>query len=240
MNNNLLLISGKSATGKSMCLRNIKNPEGVIYLNCENNKGLPFRNKFQKFTITDPLQIFEAFDAVLAGKIQGHTLVIDSLTYMMDMYESVHVLPSSNTMKAWGDYGQFFKTLMNQYVAKTDLRVIFTGHTSDIINDDMVMETLVKVKGSLMNTGIESYFSTVLSSKKVSLKNISKYESDLLNISEEEEMLGFKYVFQTKLTKETVNERIRASLGMWDTKETYIDNDVQLVFERLAEYFEEE
>ena len=36
MNDNLVLISGKSATGKSACLMNIKNPEGVIYLNCEN------------------------------------------------------------------------------------------------------------------------------------------------------------------------------------------------------------
>jgi hypothetical protein len=50
-------------------------------------------------------------------------------------------------------------------------------------------------------------------------------------------MLGFKYVYQTKLTKETVNERIRGSLGMWETKETYIDNDIQLVVDRLHDYY---
>lgn len=36
MNNNLILVSGKSTTGKSMCFRNLQNPEGVMYLNCEN------------------------------------------------------------------------------------------------------------------------------------------------------------------------------------------------------------
>ena len=35
-NDHLVLISGKSATGKSASLMGIENPEGVMYLNCEN------------------------------------------------------------------------------------------------------------------------------------------------------------------------------------------------------------
>lgn len=35
VNDKLVLISGKSASGKSASLRNIKNPGGVVYLNCE-------------------------------------------------------------------------------------------------------------------------------------------------------------------------------------------------------------
>lgn len=34
-NNNLVLISGASATGKSASLMNISNPEGVMFLACE-------------------------------------------------------------------------------------------------------------------------------------------------------------------------------------------------------------
>jgi len=236
-NNNLVLISGKTATGKSLSLRNIKNPEGVLYANCENNKALPFKSKFQEFTVTDPLQIYELFTEA-ENMPEVHTIIVDSATYLMDMFESVYVLPATNGMKAWGDYSQFFKNLMAQYVAKSSKDVIFTGHTMDVMNEtEMVSETLVKVKGSLMNNGIESFFSTVISSKKLTLKNLSKYESDLLNITEEEEMLGFKYVFQTKLTKETVNDRIRSSLGMWTAKETYIDNDVQNVLDKLHIYY---
>lgn len=235
-NDNLVLIGGKSATGKSAALRQIKNPEGVMYFNCEGKK-LPFKSKFKEFLITDPYQIYEGFDHA-ETKPEVHTIVVDTLTYMMDMFETLHVINSANTMKAWGDYAQFWKKLMSQYVAKSTKNVIFLAHTMDVMNEaEMINETLVKVKGSIMNQGIESAFSTVISSKKVSLKKLKDYESKLLNITPEEEALGFKYVFQTKLTKETVNERMRGSLGMWDTKETYIDNDVQHVIDRLHEYY---
>lgn len=237
MNNNLVLISGKSATGKSASLMNIKNPEGVMYLNCENNKATPFKNKFKEFTIVDPLQVYEAFNHA-ETKPEIHTIIIDSMTFMMDMYESVHVLGSSNTMQKWGDYAQFFKVLMSNYVAKSTKNIIFIAHTLDVLNEsEMISETIVKVKGSLMNVGIESFFSTVLSSKKVSIKKLEPYKSALLVITPEEEALGFKYVFQVKLTKDTVNERIRSPLGMWKTEETYIDNDMNLVINRLHEYY---
>ena len=62
-------------------------------------------------------------------------------------------------------------------------------------------------------------------------------KSSLFNASAEDKENGFKYVFQTRLTKETVNERIRSPMGMWDIKETYIDNNLQNVINRLHEYY---
>jgi len=116
--------------------------------------------------------------------------------------------------------------------------VVFIAHTLDSYNEgEMVMETKVPVKGSLKNNGIESFFSCVVAAKKVKLKDVSKYQSKLLTITDEEEVLGFKYVFQTKLTKETVNERLRGPMGMFDNQETYTDNNIQLVFNRLNEYY---
>ncbi len=104
-NDNLVLISGKSSTGKSASLMNLKNPKKVLYLNCEHKK-LPFNAKFIKgpdggvgFTITDPYQIFEAFDYAKDNE-DVETIVIDSMTFLMDMFETMHVLSSSNTMKA--------------------------------------------------------------------------------------------------------------------------------------------
>jgi len=236
-NDHLVLISGKSATGKSASLMSLKNPEGVMYLNCENNKKLPFKSKFKEYTITDPYQVYEAIAAV-EDMPDTHTVVIDTLTYLMDMFETVHVLTASNTMKAWGDYAQFMKKLMSQYVAKSTKNIIFLAHTSDVLNEkEMSMESLVKVKGSLMNQGIESFFSTVLSSKKLTLASLANYQNAMLDITDEEKELGFKYVFQTRLTKETVNERIRSSLGMWSQSETFIDNSVQHVVEKLQDYY---
>jgi len=237
-NDHLVLVAGKSSTGKSACLMDITNPEGVLYLNCESGKKLPFRSKFHEEIVTDPYQLYEAFDHV-ASTGNFHTIVVDSQTYLMDMFESEHVLKSANTMKAWSDYSQFWKRLMQQYVAKSPANVIFTAHTLDTLNEsDMVMETQVPVKGALKNQGIESYFSTVISTKKMPIKKLKDYENDLLNITPEEEALGFKYVFQTMLTKETVNERIRSPLKMWTKNETYIDNNIQLVVDRLHEYYD--
>ena len=210
-----------------------------MYLNCESGKRLPFKTKFKQYIITDPLQVLEAFDHAESSP-EIHTIVVDSLTYLLDMYESMYVLNAANTMKAWGDFSQYFKVLMQQKVAGSTKKVIFTAHTSETLNEnEMAIETKVPVKGSLKNNGIESYFSLVIASKKVPLKSLKDYKSDLLTITPEEEALGFKYVFQTKITKDTVNERLRGPLGVFDTKETYIDNNMQLVLNRLDEYYAE-
>ena len=237
MNDNLVLVCGKSAVGKSASLMGLKNPEGVLYLNCEAGKKLPFRSKFQEYPVVDPLQIEDAF--IQAEEMpEVHTIVIDSLNYLMDMYESVHVLPSTNTMQAWGEYTQFFKRLMQQHVASSTKNVIFLAHVVDQLNEgEMVIETKVPAKGAIKNQGVESYFSCVISAKKMKLKDLTDYQSELLEITPEEEALGFKYVYQTKLTKESVGERIRGPMGLWDTNETFIDNNAQKVLSRLEEYY---
>lgn len=237
VNDKLVLIAGKSATGKSASLMGLKNPEGVAYANCEAGKKLPFKSRFHEFVITDPLQIYELFDWA-ETKPNIHTIVVDTQTYLMDMYESLYVIPSTNTMQAWGAYAQYYKNLMQQYVAKSTKNVIFLAHTADQLNEgEMVMETKVPVKGALKNNGIESFFSIVIASKKMTVKALEKYKNPLLNITPEEEALGFKYVFQCKLTKETVGERLRGPLGLFNTQETFIDNNLQLVLDRLHEYY---
>jgi hypothetical protein len=237
VNDNLVLLCGKSATGKSASLMDMDKPEGVMYLNCEAGKKLPFKAEFKQFVITDPLQINEAFEAA-EGMDDVHTIVVDSLTYLLDMYESVYVIPATNGMQAWGQFAQYFKTLMQQSVAKSTKNVIFIAHTADTLNEsEMLMETKVPVKGSLKNNGIESYFTVVIASKKVQLKSLKSYESALLTITPEEQAIGFKYVFQTKLTKETVNERLRGPMGLFSTKESFIDNNVQLVMNKLHGYY---
>jgi len=237
MNRNLVLLVGKSASGKSASLQNLSNPTGVIYLNCESGKELPFPSKFKQMVVTDHRQVFDAFkQAEKHDKV--HTIIIDSLSFLMDMYESNVVLKATNTMKAWSGYAQFFKELMQNYVAKSTKNVIFIAHTMDILNEaEGVMETLVKVKGSLMNQGIESYFCNVVACKKVSLVKLEASQNPHLIISEEDEMLGFKYVYQTRLTKETVNERIRGPLGLWNANESFINNDAQFLLDQLHTYY---
>jgi len=240
-NDQLILISGFSATGKSAALRNIKNQERWLYLNTEAGKRLPFRNQFQSYRIEDPYQILEAFDAATNGdldfKVEG--IIVDSLTFMMDMLESQYVLPASDTQKAWGDFAQFFKTLMQQKVVAFAKPVIFTAHVLEQLDEQAhEMKVKVPVKGSLKNNGVEAYFSTVVSTKKMALKDLEPFKSDLLTITEEDEDLGFKYVFQTRPTKATVGERMRSPMGMFQKSQTFMDNDAQLLLDHLHEFYD--
>lgn len=236
-NDNLVLISGKSATGKSASLQFLKKPEGVMYLNTESGKKLPFKSKFKQGVVTHPKQVMAAFEQAEADP-KIHTIVIDSLNFLMDMYESKVVLTSTNTMKAWSGYAQYFKTLMQHYVASSTKNVIMIAHTHDQLNEaEMVMETYVPIKGALKNQGIEAYFSLIVSTKKVPLKRLEDYANKYLIISPEDEAIGIKYVFQTRLTKETVNERIRGPMKMWEQEESFIDNDAQKLLDHVQDYY---
>lgn len=236
-NNLLVLVVGYSATGKSASLRNIQNQDKWMYLNAESGKRLPFKNKFDSYIITDPYQVHEAFDfATDNDNVQG--IVLESITFLMDMFESQYVIDSPNTMKAWADFAQFYRVLMLSKVPMFGKPVIISAHVKDELDEkNMEMKTYVPIKGSTKNTGVESNFSTVIASKKVPLKDLKGYSNSMLNITEEEEMLGFKYVFQTRLTKSTTGERIRSPMDMFSKEETFIDNDCQLLLNRLSDFY---
>jgi hypothetical protein len=237
-NDQLVLICGESGTGKSASLMNLPKQEKVAYLNCEAGKRLPFKNDFQTYKITDPYEVHEAFDFA-EGNDDVNLIVVDTLTFLMDMFESQYIVPSTQTMQAWGQYQQFFKTLMQDKVASTTKSVIFTAHTrEDLDEKSMSMKTQVPIKGALKNNGIEAYFSTVVAAKKISLKDLEPYSSDLLNITEQDKLLGFKHVFQTQLTKATIGERLRSPMGLFTQQETFMDNDASLLMERLEEYYD--
>lgn len=237
VNDQLILIGGYSGTGKSASLRNIRDQGDWLFLNTEAGKRLPFKNKFQAHRITDPYQVHEAFDYGTGNPaIKG--IIVDSLTFLMDMFESQYVLTASNTMKAWGDYNQFFKTLMQEKVTIFGKPAIFIAHLKDELDEKaMEMKTSVPIKGALKNNGIEAYFSTVVSAKKVTLKDIDKVTNNMLHITDEEKELGYKHVFQTRITKNTTGERIRSPMGMFSKEQTYIDNDSQLLLDHLDEFY---
>lgn len=238
MNNQLALIGGLSGSGKSASLRNIRNQQKWMFLNAEAGKRLPFQNKFQPYRIEDPYQVHEAFDYAVANPALVDGIVLDTVTFLMDMFETQYIINSANTMKAWGDYAQFFKVMMQQKVVQLDKPVLILAHTLEIL-DERAMEykTSVPVKGALKNQGVEAYFSTVVAAKKVSLKELEPYGNDLLNITDEDEMLGFKHVFQTRLTKNTVGERIRSPMGLFTREQTYMDNDAQLLLDHLHRFY---
>lgn len=237
-NTQLVLISGESGTGKSASLMNLRNPERWLYANCEAGKRLPFRSKFEQVIITDPYQVHELLDQCIAQPDAIEGMITDTITFLMDMYESLYIVNSANGQKAWGQYQQYWKDLMQQKVARMTKPMIMLGHTRRELDDttgDYIAS--VPVKGALKNSGLEAYFSTVVSTKRVKLKDLKDYANDMLHITPDDELVGYKHVFQTRITKATVGERIRSPIGLFSVKETFIDNDAQQLLDHMNQYY---
>lgn len=236
-----ILICGESGNGKSASLMGLADRKDVLYLNCESGKPLPFKNQFKKVTITDPEQIMTYLEELEAkGTDNPYKIVIvDTVSFMMDLYETTRVIGSGDTQKAWGAYGQFFPRLMIQ-TAKVDAFFIFTGHLDSVLDENEGMWKMsVPVKGAMAKKGIESRFTTVIYVKKMRVSDIEKSdsESELLTITDKERRKGFKHVFLTDSDKNTIGGRIRTPLGMFSDEELYIDNDARAVLKRLQEYY---
>jgi hypothetical protein len=210
-----------------------------MYFNCEAGKRLPFKNNFQQFVITDPYQVHEGFDYASANIDKYDGIALDTSTFLMDMFETQYIVGSANTMAGWASYAQFWKVLMQQKVPSFRKPVLILAHTLETYNETTLsMDVSVPVKGALKNQGIEAYFSTVVTPKKITLRDLEPYHSDLLHIDEDDEMLGFKHVLQTRLTKTTVGERIRSPMGLFSREQTFIDSDLQLLLDHLKAFYE--
>ncbi len=238
-----ILICGESGHGKSASLMGLKDREDVLYLNCENGKPLPFKSKFKKKVITDPTDILDFLEQLYdMGETNPYNFVIiDTASFMMDMFERMHVINSANTQKAWGEYGQFFPKLMDATAKLENVFFIFLGHLDSQLDEEAgYMRHQVPVKGALSKKGLEAFFTTVVYVKRMRIKDILKElpnPSNNLNITPREEAKGFKHVIITDTDKAHIGGRIRTPMGMFDEDELYIDSDASLVLKRLVKYY---
>lgn len=238
-NDQMILIGGVSGAGKSAALRNIRNQDRWIYINCEAGKRLPFKNNFINARVDDPWQVYQYVDDAIENPSEVDGLIIDSSTFMMDMFESQYVLGTADTMKGWSNYAQFWKNLLQRKLVQFGKPVIIIAHVLEVYDESsMSMQRSVPIKGALKNQGVEAYFSTVVEATKIPIKDLKDYDPELLHISEDEQDLGFKYVFQTRLTAQTIGTRIRSPLGMFTKKQTYMDNDAQLLLDHLHKFYD--
>ena len=239
-NDQLVLICGLSGVGKSASLRNIRNQNKWMFMGTESGKKLPFRNTFDTYRISDPWEVIQGFDWAMDPENTNppEGIIVDSLTFLMEMFESRYIYQSADSRKAWGDYNQFFKALLQDRVIRFGKPVIFTAHIAETLDEKaMEIKSAVPVKGALAKQSVESYFSTIVYATKKPLKELKDFSSELLNITEDEEELGFKHVFQTRVTKTTTGTKIRGPMGLFNKSQTYMDNCAQLLLDHLSAFY---
>ncbi len=231
---------------------NIRNKEEWAYLNCEAGKDLPFDEAelFKNRIITDPLQVPINIDkASESDKIKG--VIVDSLSMLWGQYCTQYVLSMADTQKGWMNYGEFVKSLHQNHAAKSTKTLIFTSHVEEIRNElgDIISSQAV-VQGKARSLSIEAYYSMVLSCKVLKIKDLEKelksygmepnengQWNDLLTVTSLDRRRGIKRVFQTDVTEKTAHEKIRCPEGMFHEDELYIDNDIQIVLDRMDKFY---
>ena len=125
MNPYMILVSGKSGTGKSSTLRNLPDHPGVWYLNFDAGKALPFKNDFKSKVMEDPKHVEQYLKAAQSDDT-CHTLIIDTLSFMLTMYVNMHIMPLAKNQRQneWGEYASWFQTLMSGPIAQFNKNLI--------------------------------------------------------------------------------------------------------------------
>jgi hypothetical protein len=236
-NKNIVLVTGKPSSGKSTSLMKLPNQDRMVYLNTDL-KELPFADNFLKnVEISDAMDIISYItDIENAEPVEG--VVLDTLTFLMSMYERQYVANATNGQAAWGQYGHFYREFIHAIKAGTKNYAILAHEDTTLNEQTSQMETRIPIKGAVGRTGVEADFTTILSAKQMPIKKLEGRENDLLHITDEEREDGFKYVFCTRVTKDHVGEKMRSAIGLWKRNELYIDNDLNQVFNRLKEYYD--
>lgn len=235
-NKNIVLIMGPPNTGKSTSLMKLRDQANMVYLNTDL-KALPFADKFKaNVEISDAKNVLDYITQIeTEPTVTG--AVLDTVTFLMSMFERQYVKTALDTQKAWGEYGDFYREFIHAIKAGTKNYCILAHEDRQLDEVAMQMVSKVPVKGAVGRIGVEADFTTILSTKQMPLKKLEGFENDLLHITDEEKEDGFKYVFCTRITKESVGEKMRSAIGLWSRKELYIDNDMEQVFQRLNKYY---
>lgn len=234
-NKNIVLVMGRPNTGKSTSLRNLPQ-QSMVYLNTDL-KEIPFKDSFLSSVEVDDAAAILDYIPEIESNPEVTGVVLDTLTFLMSMYERQYVSTAVNTQAAWGGYGNFYRSFIHAIKAGSKDYAILAHEDTRLNEQNMCMETSVPIKGSVGKVGVEADFTTILSTKQMPIKKLEGIENDLLTITDQEREDGVKYVFCTRITKDFAGEKMRSAMGLWNRNELYIDNDLNNVFKRLREYY---
>lgn len=235
-NNLIVAVVGLAGNGKSASLESIPNQPSWLYLNCETNKPLPFKHSFNEKVVTSPSKLKQLIKAGASNdKCKG--IIVDTLTSALDMQEMHAKKTAEDKYKIWDNYRDYILDLFQGAVAECNKPIIFLCHVEMTKDIKGRSKLAISVKGSTANRGIESFFTNIVYADYVELDDLEDYKNDMLTITEDEQIDEGKYVFQTRKTAMGVGLNIRSTRGLWTRDETYIDNNIMHVINKLKNLY---
>jgi len=228
-NKKVVLINGRSGTGKTFSLKNLIQNHGdkVAYLDLDGKHALPFRgkNKIAKYIVPeDPLHLVPGVMSLEKNE-EIEYIVIDTMSHWLRLLEQQYVIRSDDSRGAWGKiYQAQLFDLIDFATHKSKKTWIFLSHVQegDIENGKIPVKSFVK--GSTKSIGIESFFNFVI-------------YTDVTDCDDCPE--GVSYRFQVKKTKETTHLSVKTPYDMFDSP--YVEpNDIMLILDAIDRYDEEE
>lgn len=204
-----VLVMGRSGSGKSASLRNMKEQTAVVNV---NNKPLPFKNN-DNLNVMNCDEYLKIKQALRVAYEKGYRVaVIDDAGYLMtSKFMAGHRQAKGNSQfDLYNEIADNYYSLIKYIVDElpSDMIVFVTMHEE---KNDMG-ESRPKTIGKLLDDKVcvEGMFTIVLHAMK----------------------LDGKYVFATNTDGLDVT---KSPIGMFD--ETYIDNDIQFVVEKIRDYY---
>ncbi len=214
-----LLIVGDTGTGKTTSMEDLP-LKHTIYINVDG-KMLPFRAKslYKHVNLESTEQLINGMIAA-EDDPQVEFVVVDTLTFLGDMFYTEHIEHASNGMAGWAAYKSYINKVLNM-AKKSSKHYVFLAHAQDVYDEkEMITKSFGKIQGSLKGGGLEQHFTFVLYSQVV------KGDDGMP-----------KYVFQTNKSKQNMGVSAKTPRGIFT--EPYTEaNSIREVFHAIDTYYE--
>ena len=237
---NLVAVVGAPSTGKSFAMKYLDEPMTVANVDCDL-KPKPHRIKYlADVKMTDPNNIFQLLD-LFEDNDKVKTIVVDTITYLMRTYKTLYVDESVDTRSSWGEYLKYFNKLMHRLKEiSINKNVIVLGHVSEAFDEilELNVSSLV-LQGQAAKSPIGDYTTVVECKSSIITTKLKKQaeNNDNLNFTKEELEDGIKYYFVTRKTKANPATLSRSASDLWDRNELYVDNSIQILIDKLDDYY---
>lgn len=218
---NAILVLGKTGSGKSTSIEKL-NPEETFIVNVVG-KDLPFKGgkkKYNKdaknyFEATNHSKIVNTMKAISEKAPHIKTLIIDDFQYVMS-YE--FMTTKTTGFDKFNEIAEHAFAIINTAKnLRDDLTVVFLAHTEENVDSLGQKSYKIKTIGKLLDDKItiEGLFTVVL---------MAEQRDDGQTVT-----YGFK-------TRGGVRDTVKSPKDMFE--EEYIENDLQLVLDKIREYNE--